>query len=354
MSSVEMSEAPKGSSVNKGRWEFLDAMRGVAAMLVVLQHGTERWVSWFGQWTADYFSTGTMGVVAFFLVSGFIIPVSIERAHSLKQFWKRRFLRLAPMFYVSFLGYLALQSFRPDVAPPLSTYPHLLRFLVGNLLLVQDAAHVPYALVTYWTLSYEVFFYFLCSVLFAAGLLSRSRLWAWLSLATFLAANVAAALRFHHTLSAGRVGVVVLAFSATVCYRYSKGLLRLRDVLLLLPALFAVYGVVFWLHYSVYPVVVPGEAFTRSALGTNLSWIGGLLLFALFFCLRRFEFPRWLLWLGRISYSLYLVHGLVLGFLPKNLSVWIGMPILVALSLAISHVTFKYIEQPAMDLGRHA
>ena len=61
------------------RLDFLDALRGVAAMLVVIQHVGERYtasIPWFAQ---NWFSFGRLGVSVFFLVSGFVIPYAFEK-----------------------------------------------------------------------------------------------------------------------------------------------------------------------------------------------------------------------------------------------------------------------------------
>ena len=59
------------------------------------------------------------------------------------------------------------------------------------------------------------------------------------------------------------------------------------------------------------------------------------------------------MYLGTISYSIYLVHGLALygiGMIGHqkvlSLAVWVG------LTLALSSLTYRWIEKPAIDLGR--
>jgi peptidoglycan/LPS O-acetylase OafA/YrhL len=337
------------AALQKGRWEFLDAVRGVAALIVVVQHGMEHWTTWFLQWSASYLSLGTAGVVAFFLVSGFIIPVSIERYGSLKRFWLGRLFRLGPMYYASFLAYLVI------AVPGLHTgfvafdWAHPARFLIGNLTMMQEPARVKWALGNYWTLTYELFFYFACSILFLRGMMKRSELWAWLAVAGFLAGNVLSALVLHHTLSVGRLGLVVLAFYGTLLHRYFAGEASSKSVLILAAVFTAAFGVVFWLHYTVYPVDM-GEGYTRSSWGSDLSWLAGVAIFVVFFLLRQRQFPRPLLWLGRISYSVYLVHDLLIPFLPQRMPWWLGTLLLVALTLAISDVTYRLIEHPMTRL----
>jgi peptidoglycan/LPS O-acetylase OafA/YrhL len=75
-------------------------------------------------------------------------------------------------------------------------------------------------------------------------------------------------------------------------------------------------------------------------------------LFGLLYALRNRSFPRWILWLGRISYSLYLVHGIVLSLLPADLNPVVFVASVIGLSVAISAVTYEFIEKPAIEFHR--
>jgi peptidoglycan/LPS O-acetylase OafA/YrhL len=79
------------------RIEFIDAVRGLAALRVMVSDVGEAWRR--GKWDlfqGSYFDFGVAGVVAFFLVSGFIIPYSIEKTHSVWKFWIGRIFRIYP------------------------------------------------------------------------------------------------------------------------------------------------------------------------------------------------------------------------------------------------------------------
>src|ERR1044072_4333627 len=94
--SVEGTQSPavdRAASLN--RYGFVDAIRGFAAMAVVIEHAIE---SYYGQGVADtqIFSFGQFGVAAFLFVSVFVVPVSLERSQSVAKFWIGRFFRLYP------------------------------------------------------------------------------------------------------------------------------------------------------------------------------------------------------------------------------------------------------------------
>jgi hypothetical protein len=75
------------ASTVKGRLEFLDALRGIAALAVALQHGAEILWPAYLRWSIEVFRPGEYGVFVFFICSGFIIPASLEKYGSVARFW---------------------------------------------------------------------------------------------------------------------------------------------------------------------------------------------------------------------------------------------------------------------------
>src|SRR5687768_1383217 len=65
------------------RLDFLDGLRGIAALAVVFSHACHEISPAFRTYVEPYFFLGNWGVVLFFLCSGFILPVSLERYGSL-------------------------------------------------------------------------------------------------------------------------------------------------------------------------------------------------------------------------------------------------------------------------------
>jgi peptidoglycan/LPS O-acetylase OafA/YrhL len=85
------------------RMDFLDSLRGLAILSVILQHVFESLYSEFRYLSYQYFNIGRFGVTLFFLISGFIIPYSLERGGSIRNFWIGRFFRLYPVYWISLL-----------------------------------------------------------------------------------------------------------------------------------------------------------------------------------------------------------------------------------------------------------
>ncbi len=317
-------------------------VRGLAALLVVVQHSPMRFAK-------THLSFGLGGVVAFFLVSGFIIPVSLERYGSLLRFWTGRFLRIAPLYYVcaGLVTYLMVKRY----GALFTSHMHWDRYLVANALLLQHAMHVPFAVDVSWTLTYEVAFYVVCSVLFAAGVQARSTVWLWTGMALSLAASAGYRAVSHHALAATALGLVVTALYGTVVFRCFDGTVSRAAVLWPLPALFALVGFMARTREVTALGGVEDGSYASGASSTLLSWALGFAVFGAVFFLRQRQFPAVLLWLGRISYSLYLVHGSLRLVWPYPLDgSMTGYPLLVVVSVPLSWATYSLIETPANRL----
>lgn len=157
------------------RLEFLDGMRGVAILLVILFHAYSRWprVVPYGDHYAEFplFECGWVGVQLFFMISGFVILMSIERCHSLGEFMLKRWLRLFPaMLACSAVVFLTARWFpeRPAGQPVLKDlWPGLL-FLDPDSMgwLLQRKEGVLEG--AFWSLFVEVKFYLIFGLMYFA------------------------------------------------------------------------------------------------------------------------------------------------------------------------------------------
>src|SRR5579872_736183 len=80
------------------RLAWLDAMRGFAALCVVFDHSSYHVLTSLRGFLYHWFDFGQYGVFVFFLVSGYIIPASLERKGSVRGFWTGRVFRLYPPY----------------------------------------------------------------------------------------------------------------------------------------------------------------------------------------------------------------------------------------------------------------
>jgi peptidoglycan/LPS O-acetylase OafA/YrhL len=91
------------------KFSALDGLRGVAVLMVFLSHSSgfnQRLLPWLN---FRYF--GHLGVYLFFVLSGFMLAYGLlgRRGISLGGFYGRRFLRIAPLYYLVVTGVFAIQ-----------------------------------------------------------------------------------------------------------------------------------------------------------------------------------------------------------------------------------------------------
>ncbi len=313
-----------------------------------------------GSWLWDIsktFDVGRIGVVAFFGVSGFLVPRTIDPAQpdAARAFILRRLFRLYPAFWLSVpLGLIAVWW--------LPRRPIGLGDVAANLTMIPDAFNAQPVMGLYWTLEYELIFYGACLVLLWSGGLRRRGVMA--AIAAVLTAGYLAgfaALLATHSQAPGDLGVVCLnlaiLFLGALWRSFLDGQLSRLEKLVLAGVL----GVV-WVATPAacaWAVLGRGSAnpffvfFPASyALGVGL-----------FISMTSWAKLRWrpLAWVGLTSYSLYLLHPVIIylmawGFahgLPgAHAPVWAQMLVAAALSVGLAAAAFYAVERPATELGR--
>ena len=120
-------------SDTKNHFEILDGLRGVAAITIVVFHVFETFNG--GNHQSQIINHGYLAVDFFFLLSGFVIGYAYDdrwNKMSLKDFFKRRLIRLHPMIVMGMtIGAIAFYfSASPNV------FPHINEVPVGKLILV--------------------------------------------------------------------------------------------------------------------------------------------------------------------------------------------------------------------------
>ncbi len=323
------------------RLEFLDALRGIAALLVVIQHVGERYISWIPSFTETWFNFGRFGVTIFFLVSGFVIPYAFEKDSSVRSFWIKRFFRLYPLYWLALALSVTLQ-----IEPAGFRGPRVTTNLIANVSMLQGFFGIPNASAPFWTLFIEMAFYIAFTVWFLMRLQKRSMLWASLGAIAFFAVSVLAPLLLGAHAPVTKLFCFLAILVGSVFYRAYTGQVKTGSLTALLTTVLLTAGAAAYLNFFKFP-----SSEQISATSVLASWVLAFLFFAGMLALRGKQFPATLLWLGRISYSLYLLHAVVLDSMPDVGSKGLGFALVLSISVVLSVISFLYLERPFVSIG---
>ena len=324
------------------RLEFLDALRGLAAFAVILQHAGQNLSAGYSAFAFSIFDLGNFGVMVFFLCSGFIIPISLERQGSLRSFWIRRFFRLFPLYWFCIaldlcLGYLSGWS-----RYPASFFAHPVSFILANLTMLQNSFGFSDILGPAWTLPFELIFYFIVSIQFRMGLIKYTVLMAVSILLSAVLVEGVVPLTLGVRLPNGILSFYGTMFVGAVCYRYSTGEIRLATLQRVLALALITEVVTLLGDIQLGPVW--------------FHWITArLLAYAVFIAALTFRkqfSARWLCGLGVISYSLYLVHPYPMALIAELQSPWLTLCLWLGGIILLASLTYRLVERPAIALGR--
>ncbi len=342
----------------------MEGLRGLAVLLVFLVHYTTLAAPWQDGGSASALLArllhlaGNSGVDLFFVLSGYLIYGSlIARRQAFLPFMRRRLLRIYPTYGAVFLLYLALSLAFPAESKIPPAAPDAALYLLQNLLLLAPLLGEPPLITVSWSLSYELFYYLATPLLIAAfGLRRRRRRWRVACLFVAAGAIIAGYLALGAPLRSLMFVAGALLHEARGHLREVGGRPRAPGAGVTLAALAGALALL------VLPLVAPLKIV---ALGAALFLL----------CLCCFERPQgWLgrvfcfaplRWLGNMSYSYYLLHGLLLKAAfaalarlplpgPGPLLFWGALPLLLAVTLAGAAALFLLVERPLSLARRRA
>lgn len=167
----------KANEQNLSRIPYLDGLRCLAVAAVVLFHYFSRWTPPlnpsslypYGSAFAALFQYGLYGVQLFFIVSGFVIALTLYRCSTFLEFAIRRLARLWPSMFLCSLLTLIIISIVPNHALYSSTAGLLPSLTFLDPLIFNRMLHThifDWIDAAYWSLFVEVRFYFFAGLLF--------------------------------------------------------------------------------------------------------------------------------------------------------------------------------------------
>lgn len=325
-------------SKSANRLVEIDALRGVAAMAVVLFHYTTRFAELYAPQTLASlsFPDGHYGVNLFFIISGFVIFMTLEKTSRPMDFVVSRFSRLFPAYWFAILLTFSITHLLglPGKLVDLPT-------AFANLIMIHSFFRVPHVDGVYWTLEVELLFY--CGM-FMLYRFQRLHL-------------------IHHAL----IGLLALRLLYFVLERqFGIELSWTVSRLLILQYIpWFSLGIAIYLATSRHAAGAWKQpALTAACAVLTLLIVDSVFVASLAIVLGTTVFLAAsghaallrhpiLVWLGTISYPLYLLHeniGWSLQLHLLELGIPIDMTILLTLagSLALASAVTRWVEQPAM------
>ncbi|AMR78021.1 acyltransferase family protein [Cupriavidus nantongensis] len=331
--------------MNVGYRADVDGLRALAVLMVVLCHAGLPWLS-----------GGFVGVDVFFVISGFVVTQSLRRSladgtMSFADFYVRRARRLLPALYAMMAAVFvfAILFLLPSDATAFAKHIGLISLLVGNVYLARqtgyfDPAAEQQPLLHTWSLSVEEQFYLMLPLVLYL-LRRRSVRMQAVVLGALLVISLAAS---QWAIGKAQPGAYYLAhnrafeFLIGVLLAYAPALQgakrRTFDLIALGGLAVVVISAVMLKPAAPFPgmlALAPCLAVASTIWATPRSSLASLLLA-----------NRWVVALGRASYSIYLWHWPILFALRRfdlRAPEWTAAGVVA--SLAVGAVSYRWIEQ---------
>ena len=290
--------------------EQIDSLRGIAAVAVMFYHFVNGFHTHFGDAgrVIPVLEYGARGVDLFFIISGFVILKSVERSRGFVAFAVHRFARLWPTLLVA-----ASLTMGVIWATGLDLGGRGWREYVWSLSVAPEFFGVRALDFSYWTLQWEMFFYGLIGVVVLLMRVRRVEVFclAWLAGSVLLGSG-------HYV-----PWKVEALLNVPYCHMFIDGMMLFR--LFNNPGNRLALGVL-------------GASLAVGFVKGSVSEAAGLCGFSLLVFLAARSALGWLgrpglVWLGRVSYPLYLIHQM-LGYAVIKAVVGAGLPVMAGVGVA--------------------
>lgn len=310
----------------------LDGLRGIAALSVVFYHYFYRIdeIYNFESGSVDWLHYGQYGVHLFFMISGFVIFMSLDKITNPLDFLISRFTRLYPVYF-----FAVTTTFCVVYIFGLEGREVNISEAILNLLMFHEYLNIPHVDGVYWTLTVEITFYFWC---FTLLLMNKIRYLKFIMFAFLLFSFLSDFMPEPYYKALGKVfftNFVAFFLLGILTFSYKKDTSSLENlglILLVFIVLFIKnYSFDIWIYIIIYGVFLAG-VFDMS----------NILKF------------RFFVFAGEISYSLYLIHQnvgyvLIKEMMSLGISRVASVFIAFIFSVTIAKILHKYIE---VDLSK--
>ncbi|WP_375239951.1 acyltransferase family protein [Aurantibacter sp.] len=348
--------------------DYIDAIRGIAILMVILVHTFQTGANYYNEFTSLFIGQGARGVQLFFIASAFTLMLSYtyrskNELYVVKNFLIRRFFRIAPLYYLGIIYFLFQNGFGPRYwlgdASSITVYNIISNFTFTH-------GFNPYWVTSLvpggWSITVEMSFYLIFPLLFK------------------LIKNFTEAINY----------VLITLFVSFALNHYLKSNILITDVNLwndylffYLPNQLPVFGlgivsffVIIKKEFNFSKINILGVVVLLIFLCFNLDLIPfhfliSLLLLGFLIIMSKgylnFLINKVICYIGKVSYSAYLVHFAVLYWLERIdfinyfeintlekslINLFLKFTIVVVITTIVSTFTHKTIELPFQKLGK--
>lgn len=358
------------------KYDFIDALRGIAILGVILVHSSQS-VAPTNVTLLWLMGEGAKGVQLFYIASALTLCMSwmtrsAQERLPIRNFYIRRFFRIAPMFYIAILTYIFVNGFSPAYWSPNGIkwwYIPITAVFLHGFHPETITSVVPGG----WSIAVEMSFYFIlpfllphikslksCALFFVISLVlsGLNRLIA--PHIFFYPESQQYLLKSFSTLNfLGQLPVFIMGIFGYLIYReqYPR-----KKIAIVCGSFFVVLLLIF-----LYPVFnLPSNFITAQLVNIPRHFIAGGL-----FCVFALLLANWPIQLlvnkitttlGKLSFSIYLTHFAILTYFsrfgftdifPKsNLASILHFQCVVLVTTVISLFFYMYIEKPGIILGK--
>jgi len=338
----------------KKRLSELDALRGIAALLVVVFHINATYPIANNNLVQGFVKFGITGVDLFFMISGFVILMTLEKTKSWKDFVLKRFARLYPTYWVCVsltvlcaVIYLAVSH---------RSYAFILHQYLPNLTMFQQYFGVPNIDDVYWTMLIEMLFYGFMLFIFCIKKLKHIE---WIAIIAMLPLFIYSSQYFrvhfpgyHHLLVTALPIINYFPMFVMGIIYYKMKFDRptpLRYIALLLCIL---------CQASLYGNGLNVDLFLSFKDHVLITVFYNLVFLLYVHDKLRFIVNKATLFIGNISYPLYLIHYyisvnvIIPALLGFNVPVLLASAIAFIVSIILATLISKFVEKPSIKFFR--
>lgn len=367
---------------NKNKLDYIDALRGIAVIGVVMVHTHQNFHTDTG---AKFIALGQYGVMLFYIVSAFTLMLSLSSRNKIEinpisNYLIRRFFRIAPLFYIAIILYIIRLYIFPDdvklseiinTGYNITPLDVLLTFTFLNGWYYKT---INFIVPGGWSVAVESNFYLILPFIYLfANNIKKTIILFFASI--FLQKTLTKLIYIFIEPSLNEIDSISLGIYCGMWLPnqipiFTMGILMFHLIanknnsktieFVLKKEILVCASIVFVLASTTIPI-----NYKSRYVNLDYFYMLGILTFSTLLSQypTKFIVNKLTTYIGNVSYGVYLIHFLVIQailfvkikYIPTeyNFSFFIAFPIALTTSVFIAKIANKYIELPTQRIGKN-